>query len=225
MFKKVLFLVVTFYIAPTQASLIFTVDNITTDELTFSINGTFDEDTVGTITPGVLAIKYDWTNNFGVHTDFMDGEVHIVNSTLAVDGVLASLNVDSASHSTTDSIYFFNPDGNSTAFAAGTTISGSATLSLLGGFDPNLAGGLELLSGYSMVNTGVHTINGITVPTWDYDWARLEATAQVLSTPLPSPVSLPATLLLIVSGLIMLAMNKARSQVTGETDVLTPMNA
>ncbi len=219
MFKKFIFLLITLYVSPAHASLIFTVDNITTDELTFSINGTFDEDTVGAVTPGVVAIKYDWSNNFGVHTEFMNGEPTVVSSTLTADGVLVDLNVDSAIHSTTDSIYFYNPAGNSTAFTAGTEISGSATLELTGGFDPALASGLELLSGYTMV------LN--TFPEWDYDWARLEAKAQVLSTPPtpPYPIPAPATFLLMVSGVVVMSLSRSRAQFTNTTSGLIPVNA
>jgi len=218
MFKKLFFLLIAFYVAPTQASLIFTVDEMTTDKLTFSINGTFDEDSVGVISPGVLAIKYDWTNNFGDYTDFITGHPTVTSSTIAVNGALADINVGSTPHSTNDAIYFYNPLGSQYAFTAGTTLSGSATLELLNAFDPSVAAELELLSGYTMVYTGVF-------PVFDYDWARLEATAQVLSAPTPSVVPLPTTLLLILSGLLMFAFNRARTQYSSAVGGLTPINA
>jgi len=58
MLKKLFPLLIAFYIAPSQAALVFTIDSMTTDELIFSINGTFDETSVGT-NPGYLAIKND----------------------------------------------------------------------------------------------------------------------------------------------------------------------
>jgi len=210
MFKKFLLLLMTFYIAPTHASLLFTVDNITTDEFTFSINGSFDEDTVGIISPGMLAIKYDWSNNFGVHTEFMDGHAAVTSSSLAVNGMILDredIIVGSTMHSTSDSIYFHNPLGSNVAFEAGTLISGSATLELLDGFDPSLASGLELLSGYTMAID--------VIPVFKYDWARLEATAQVLSTPPPvSSVPAPAPLWLLGIGLMTLASGRKGIQIT-----------
>ncbi|MFC1750971.1 PEP-CTERM sorting domain-containing protein, partial [Pseudomonadota bacterium] len=58
-----------------------------------------------------------------------------------------------------------------------------------------------------------------------YDWARLEATAQVLSTPPPAVVPVPATLALILSGLLMFAFNRARTQSGSAMGDLTPINA
>jgi len=148
MLKKLFPLLIAFYIAPSQAALVFTIDNMTTEEFAFTINGTFDEDTTG-FTPGVLAIRNDWTNNPGIHTDFFDGIPSLSNSTLEIDGTLIETNYASYSGSGSDSIWIANPLGSGIKFTAGTTVSGSMTL--FGGyssaFHPSQASNLELVSG------------------------------------------------------------------------------
>ncbi|MFC1747483.1 hypothetical protein ACFL2V_01610 [Pseudomonadota bacterium] len=194
-----------------------TVDEMTTDTFTFSISGTFDEDSgTGTGLPidaGVLAIKHDWSNNFGVHTNFIFGTgADIISNTISVNGMLVDLFVgsDGAEHSSHDAIYFENPlegASDSIAFTAGSVVSGSATLELVGGFDPILASGLELLSGYGMKYNGAGTVQP-----WSYDWMRLEATAQVMTPSTAVPV--PSTLLLMIgAGLLLLVTGRAKSTV------------
>ena len=87
-----------------------------------------------------------------------------------------------------DTIFFGNPLNSSStsdgdvAFTAGTTVSGSLTLTGLGIFDPTNAATLELVSGYNDSAA---------------DWVRLET-----GTTAVSPVPVPAALWLFGTALI-----------------------
>jgi len=202
MFKKIFLLLITFYVAPSHATLMLTIDEMTTDTFTFSINGTFDEDSYGDIA-GVLAIKYDWSNNLGVHTEFMNN-ANVESSTISFNDELADILVSGGvEHGKNDSISFDNIFGQNIAFLAGTVVSGSATLT--GEFDPSKAAGLELLSGYKQHISWVGGLSN------KVDWARHEADAVLAFTPPPSVVPAPSPLLLIIgAGLLVFMMERVK---------------
>ena len=85
--KLIMLAILTCLIIPdsTQAALTLTIDNYTTDELSFTIGGTFDADTIGD-QPGWLAIKNDWSNNVGVHTELFSTEPTDTVNTITIGG-------------------------------------------------------------------------------------------------------------------------------------------
>lgn len=165
-----------------EAALVLTVDSYTNDELSFSISGAFDADTIGDL-PGYLAIKNDWSNNVGTHTELFSSAPTITSNTITIGGgfFVTNTTVQNGSAPWTDNVFFTLTDisGNDFTgfpFTAGMPVSGSMTLSGVGAFDPADAATLELVSGF---NRGS-------------DYARLEF----------SPVPIPAALPLFVSGLL-----------------------
>ncbi|MDB0068786.1 PEP-CTERM sorting domain-containing protein [Akkermansiaceae bacterium] len=148
-------------------ALVLNIDEATNDLLTITISGTFDETTVGDL-PGYLALKRDWTGNEGVNTEFFLSTPTIALNTVMIDSKSPStaISVDNLSYG--DSFLFRNTDGGGnnvtgTAFAAGTTVSGTVTFTGTGIIDPTVVGELQLVSGF---NTGTTS-----------DFARLEAVA------------------------------------------------
>lgn len=168
-----------------NAALIFLIDTYTTDEVSFSISGTFDADTVG-IFPGYLAVKNDWSNTYGVHTEWFSGTPTITVNTVLIGGLAPTIvqAQNSAIRGWNDAIFFRFAD-NTAPFMAGTTVSGSITLSGIGMFNPTDEATLALVSG---LNFGDPISD-------DDDWARLEAPSQ-------SAVPLPASVWLLGSALI-----------------------
>ncbi len=53
--------------------------------MSLSISGTFDSNTIGDL-PGYLAIKNDWSNNIGVHTELFASAPSITSNTITFDG-------------------------------------------------------------------------------------------------------------------------------------------
>ena len=157
-----------------NAALVFEIDTYTTDEVSFSISGTFDADTIG-IFPGYLAVKNDWSNNIGVHTEWFSGAPSITLNTIMIGGLAPTLvqAQNSGIRPWNDDIFFRFAD-NTAAFTAGTAVSGSITLSGVGLFDPADMSTLELVSGLDYTSP----ISS------DDDWARLEA--RVSAVPLPA---------------------------------------
>ena len=155
-----------------SASLIFTIDNYTADELSFTISGTFDESTFGNA-PGYLAIKNDWSNNVGIHTELFSATPTVTFNTITIRGLTPITYVRNNDTTFADSIFFGNSLGSSNAYGGGTSVTGSMTLSAIGGFNPLDAATLELVSGF--VDN-------------DVDWARLEASAQLNAVPVPAAV-------------------------------------
>lgn len=164
-----------------NATLMLVIDNYTTDELSFTISGTFDADTIGggaaSASPGYLAIKNDWSNNVGVHTELFSDAVFITSNTLTIG-------THSLNHFvvTTDSLpwadtFFSTVSPVSTILTAGTPVSGSVTLSGTGAIDPAHAATLQLVSTYISA----------TGPGSPGHWARLEANA-VSAVPVPAAV-------------------------------------
>ena len=157
-----------------QATLIFTVDNYTTDELSITISGSFDADTIGVPQPGLLAIKNDWSNNFGVQTELFSALPGITLNTILIGGLVPSTTAGDGLSGWHDYVQFANPLGVNNPILAGTTVSGSLTLSGAGMFDPSDLATLELVSGFVLAT----------------DWARFEASA--IAVPEPSSASLVA---------------------------------
>jgi len=149
--------------AQARATLILTIDNYTLDEVSLTISGTFDADTIGN-NPGYLAVKNDWSNNTGSHTEWFSSTPSISSNTIIFGGVASGNTiVQGAGHTWNDAIMFLPPNGQSTtAFLAGTEVSGSVTLTGAGQFDPTDLATLQLLSGFDGT-----------------DWVRHEATANV----------------------------------------------
>jgi hypothetical protein len=144
-----------------KASLTLTIDSLTANELTFTIDGTFDT----APNEGWLAIKNDWSHNQGFHTEMFSGTPSITFNNLLIGGSSVSGNITSSSETWGDAVFFGG------AMSAGTTVSGTVTLAGTGMFIPANLGTLELLSGF-------------TRPPGHDDWARLEFTATV-----PEPAS------------------------------------
>jgi len=185
MLKKLLFTALSLLISSTShAALVFTIDTYTTDQLSFTLGGTFDAATIGD-QPGWLAIKNDWSNNQGVHTEMFAGLPTISLNTILVGGLAPSTSVQNSSSEWMDDILFANPLGTSNAIAAGTTVSGSLTLLGLGIFDPTDEATLELLSGFD---------NSVR------DWVRLEASTLASVVPIPAAVWLFGTALMGLVG-------------------------
>jgi hypothetical protein len=172
--------VCSFLAGEARAALIFTIDTLTPNAFKFTVGGTFDADAIGT-QKRWLAVKYDWSNNFGVSTPWLSDSLGfqeiqnapwtVVQNTIKINGSdPVQSNVESIGRSWGDSIYF----DAGFDILAGMPVSGSLHVSGAGLFDNtiNLAK-LELLSGFVGEDNG--------------DWARLEA-------PL---VPEPATILLL----------------------------
>ena len=147
------------------ASLILTIESYTTDELSFTISGTMDEDQ----SSGFLALKNDWQNNVGVHTELFTADTATYYdrsiSLYMNDELQNSYYLFNNTDTYTDSIYWYNLD----TISAGTTFSGSVTVTCVNGFDPDSNNNLQLVSGYSGA-----------------DWARLEA----MAVPEPATMSM-----------------------------------
>ncbi len=151
-----------------QGGLILTVDILTADEFKFTLGGTFDADVIGDQKQW-LAVKNDWTNNFGVNTDWLDDSLSfgliddapwtVVENSVLIDGLVPISSIVAASGELWgDSIYFDHSGGD---ILAGMTVSGSVHVQGVGLFDDSITN-LELLSGF---------VNPVG------DWARLEASA------------------------------------------------
>jgi hypothetical protein len=169
-----------------HAALMLTIDTYTTDELSLTLGGSFDLDSVGD-QPGFLAIKNDWSNNFGIQTEMFSRDPVVTVNTIMIGGLLPSATyVYNGNMNFMDTIFFGNPLNSSSrgdvAFTAGTIVSGSLTLTGLGIFHPTDAATLELVSGYNDSAA---------------DWVRLEA-----GTTAVSPVPVPAALWLFGTALI-----------------------
>ena len=170
---------------PANAVLTLVIDNYTTDELSFTINGAFDADTISdSSTPGYLAIKNDWLLNEGTHTDLFSSTPMLTNNTITIGGVSPGHVVNNFGWDWADSFYYRNISGVENAFTAGTIVSGSVTLSGTGMFDPADAVSLQLVSGFSTTSS---------------DWVRLEANA-VSAVPVPAAVWLMGSALVGLTG-------------------------
>ena len=170
-----------------QGGLTLTIDILTPDEFKFTLGGTFDADVVGGQRQW-LAVKNDWTNNFGVNTDWLDASLGftfifdapwtVVENSVLIGGLVPIPSVVAADGQTWgDSIYFAHSGGD---ILAGTTVSGSVHVQGVGLFDDSITN-LELLSGFDELFL---------------DWVRLEA------APGPCPWDLDGTGVVGVSDLL-----------------------
>jgi hypothetical protein len=179
--KQFVFAFLSFLLAATstaRAALVLQVDTYTTDQLSFTISGTFDTATIGQ-SEGWLAIKNDWSNNVGIHTELFSTAPAILVNTITIGGVAPETFVQGSPTETmtwADNIFFANPLGTETPFAAGTAVAGSITLFAVGAFDPSDIATLELVSGFNR-------------PLNHDDWARLEARA-VGAQAVPEPATI-----------------------------------
>ncbi len=174
-----------------QGGLTLTIDILTPDEFKFTMGGTFDEDVVGDQMQW-LAVKNDWTNNFGVNTDWLDDSLGlvpiddapwtVVENSVLIGGLVPSQSYVAADGRTWGDSIFFSYSGGD--ILAGTTVSGSVHVQGVGLFDDSITN-LELLSGYD---------NAI------QDWVRLEAVV-----PAPGAMAL--------LGLVGLTMGRRRRRV------------
>ena len=164
-----------------QADLVLTINTYTTDELSFTISGTFAANSIGD-SAGWLAIKNDWSNNIGVHTEMFSALPSITANTIKIGGLTPGSAAVNAGDSFYDAIQFENPNGGvGNAFTAGTQVTGSMTLFSVGAFDPADIATLELVSGFSPSN-----------------WVRLEASAVAA---VPEPTTGSALILAVLGGL------------------------
>ena len=111
--KRILTLIVSVFVLSGQAyaALTLTIDNYTTDEVTFTISGTFDADTIGD-SPGYLAIKNDWSNNQGVHTEWFSTLPTATLNTITIGGQVPGTTIQNDDTFTwADNIFFANPLG------------------------------------------------------------------------------------------------------------------
>lgn len=152
-----------------EAGLLFTVLNSTADGLSFSISGSFDTNTAGE-SPGFLALKNDWSNNVGIHTELFSVLPIVTLNTISIGGLAPTTTVQNGSSTWMDDVFFENPLGTETPILAGTTVSGSLTLSAVGAFNPANLATLELVSGFNR-------------PAGHDDWARSETGASVSTVP------------------------------------------
>lgn len=146
------------------AQLVLTIDEYTTDTLTFSISGSFEADTIGDFS-GWLAIKNAWQGNQGVHTELFSSTPSVVSQSITIGGLSANTAVENGSQTYNDSIYWQNPLGFNSSISALTVVDGSVTLSGPGIFDPVNNNQLTLVSGLSLS---------------PYDWARLETVGNAI---------------------------------------------
>ena len=151
------------FMGQANAALTLTIDNYTNDEITFTISGTFDADTIGD-SPGYLAIKNDWSNNQGVATEWFSSLPTATLNTITIGGLLPPITIQDGVSTWMDDIIFSNPLGPEVPILAGTAVTGSVTLTAAGAFNPADAATLELISGFSR-------------PAGANDWVRLEASA------------------------------------------------
>lgn len=161
-----------------QAAFILSIDNYTADELTFSIAGFFDADTIGD-SEGYLALKNDWSNNRGVHTELFSSTPIVTSNTVLIGGLAPTTFLQNGTSAWMDNIYFHNPLGTENPILAGTTVAGSVTLSGVGAFNPAVTATFELVSGF------VRPFG----PGPGDDWARLEAGTLVAAVPEPSSLA------------------------------------
>lgn len=193
-----------------NAGLIFTVDTLTSDEFTFSISGSLDSDPLDG--RGWLAIKNDWSNNIGIHTEFINSSLTTSSGGLFLGAVELDMWLENGSENFNDSIYWKlalpAPDPSLPAtkvcvamvgdppcppIYAGLAFSGTVSFYGIGAFDPSARETLELVSGYDNATQ---------------DWTRLEAAnSGVVSAPGPS------TLAIFALGMLGLASRQFKKQV------------
>lgn len=143
-----------------RANLTLSLNDFTEDTLSVSISGFFDTDVEGEI-DSVFAIKADYSSNVGVNSDWLDDSIGFIANldAFTVTENTISISVGDSIFNTVSAVpengfgdaflfYAFSPDGF-VPLTAGTTVSGTLTLSRPGGFNPSAVDYLELVSGYN----------------------------------------------------------------------------
>ena len=103
-------------VSDAHASLTSTINTLTTDEFSFTLAGTFDADVIGDQTQW-LAIKNDWSNNFGQNTDWIaeyigwelleNTSLTVIENSVTFNGSPAAFSIVTAiGHTWGDSFYF-----------------------------------------------------------------------------------------------------------------------
>jgi hypothetical protein len=154
-----------------------TVDEATSDSLSFSISGTLEHDTTGD-EAGYLAIKSNFSGSPGVNVDWIVAPYAIMSSSISFlnisEGLFgsATAGVTWKSKSFGDAIYFTNGTDSSTPLKAGTEVFGSFFLYGTGIFDTAKIQNLELVTGLNYETTDSPS-----------QWSRLEAEAEYYNFP------------------------------------------
>ncbi len=171
-----------------NAGLILTIDSYTTSELKITLSGFFDANSIGD-QPKWLAIKNDWSNNYGVHTELFNSAPTLVSNSMALNGGGMSVQVVNGSDEWLDTLFWASPTGS---FLAGDVVSGTIHLTgAAGTFNPIANANLQLLSGFN------DTVK---------DWVRLEASVESNAVPEPS------TLAIFAIGMMGLASRRFKKQ-------------
>ncbi len=165
------------------SQLTLTIDEYTTDRLSFTVSGSLATDTTGTW-EGWLAIKNDWSGNVGVHTELFSSTPSITSQNITIGGTSVNAVVGNGSQAYNDSIYWQNPLGFTNPISALTVVNGSVTLEGSGAFDP-------------VNNPALHLVSGINLT--PYDWARLEAVGSAIPEPSTYAVLIGSLVLVIVA--------------------------
>ncbi|VAX36386.1 hypothetical protein MNBD_PLANCTO03-1698 [hydrothermal vent metagenome] len=161
------------------ADLSLTINSLTANDFSFTVSGTFDSD-VGGDQRTWLAVKPNWSTNFGVNVPWIDDSVGFTDlgdtaftineNSILINGLVPTQSIVAASGQEWGDSFYFDAGVDITA---GMTVSGTLSVSLGGVFDSSLsASDFELLSGFD--NTAS-------------DWYRQEAVA-----PAPMTASLLA---------------------------------
>ena len=189
-------------LVPSQslADLTLTINALSADEFSFSINGVLEEDVMGD-QRNWLAVKNDWSSNFGTNVDWIDDSAGfdllenipglvVVENSIAIDGFAPVSTILAAGpfESWGDSIYF----DAGFDLTAGTLVSGTLFVQADGLFDPS-TDKIQLLSGFDDLAL---------------EWNRLEANA------IPEPFS--SFLFVPIAALVWLQRSKRAVSLTND---------
>ena len=115
-------------ISSSYAALQLRIDYITTGEIGFTVEGTLDAPTTGNLHTGMFFIS---PNEIFLNTEWRQGVFTQVSNTILINGVQSTAGGSNNGSLTGDSIYFFGNSIND-VYSAGTTVSGSAVIQIIG---------------------------------------------------------------------------------------------